>query len=241
MEQLVEVLVKIVFFAFIVGMFTLVIREFVRSSQSDKRIRRGWAELEHVAAERAWTYEKRAPGRATEYCGVGPMPGSGSNLTAWHYITGEFRGRSFKCFEYRYSNPLSGSSGVGESRKLTFETVMLITAPGPGPFMQIGRPGKFDRMLGRGPRKLLGIPEFDKKFRLDTRDEAFARNVLDSGLMTFLLSDRRALKSPIRVREDELFTWYTGTLSPQTLDDGLNHLSDALDHIPAQAWTAARQ
>ncbi|MEV1024156.1 hypothetical protein [Streptomyces sp. NPDC050264] len=239
MEQLLMILAKVAFFAAIVGMFTLVIRAFVRSNKEDKRTREGWAELSRVAANRGWTYEQRARGRATEYCGVGPMPGSGSNLTAWHYITGDFRGRSFKCFEYRYSNPLSGSSGVGESKKLTIETVILVTAPGSGPFMQIGRPGKLDTVLGRGPRTLLGVPEFDEKFRLDTRDESFARNILDDTFMAFLLSDPRAQKSPIRVRDDELFTWYAGTLSPQALEERLNYLCDVLDRIPAQAWAAA--
>ncbi|WP_338701164.1 hypothetical protein V2W30_29265 [Streptomyces sp. Q6] len=238
MEQLVGILAKVFLFAFIIGMFTLVIRAFMRSSQEDKRMRRGWTELEQVAAERGWTHERRAAGRATEYCGVGPMPGSGSNLTAWHYTTGEFRGRSFKCFEYRYSNPLSGSSQVGESRKLTIESVFLVSAPGTAPYLNLRRPGTFDRMMGRGPRKLLGVPEFDAKFRFDTHDEDFARSVLSDDFRAFLLSDQRARKNPLRVRDDELFTWYTGTLSPQALEDRLDYLCDVLDHMPEQAWVA---
>ncbi|MGH1556206.1 hypothetical protein ACRAWF_43870 [Streptomyces sp. L7] len=142
------------------------------------------------------------------------MPGSGSNLSAWHYITGEFRGRSFKCFEYRYSNPLSGSSGVGESKKLTIESIFLVSAPGSGPFLQIGRPGKLDAVLGRRPRTLMGITEFDEKFRVVTDDEDFARSILSDPMPAFLLADSRAQKSPLRLRDDELFTWYTGTAFP---------------------------
>lgn len=236
MEQLVGILVKVLLFVFVAGMFTLVIRAFIRSGQEDKRIRRGWEELAQVAAARGWTHERRVPGRATQYCGVGPMPGSGDNLTAWHYVTGEFRGRSLKCFEYRYSNPLSGSSRAGESKKLTIESVFLVSAPGSGPFLQVGRQGTFDTLLGRGPRTLLGVPEFDEKFRLDTRDEPFARAVLDDTLMSFLLSDPRAPKSPIRIRDDELFTWCTGTLTPQDLEENLTYLCDVLDRIPERAW-----
>ncbi|GAA2322066.1 hypothetical protein OKJ48_18415 [Streptomyces kunmingensis] len=236
---MVDILVKVLLFAFIAGMFTLVIRAFVRSGQEDKQVRRGWEELAQVAAARGWTHERRAAGRATEFCGVGPMPGSGENLTAWHYITGEFRGRSFTCFEYRYSNPLSGSSQVGESKKLTFESVFLVSAPGSGPFLQVGRPGKFDTVMGRGPRTLLGVPEFDEKFRVDTEDQTFARTILSDDVRAFLLSDQRAEKNPLRVRHDELFTWYTGTLSPQALEDRLNYLCDVLDRIPAQAWASA--
>ena len=239
MDLLVGILVKVFLFTFVVGMFTIVIRAFVRSNKEDKRIRREWAELAQVAAARGWTYDQRARGRATEYCGVGPMPGGGSNLTAWHYITGEFRGRSFKCFEYRYSNPLSGSNALGESKKLTIESVFLIAAPGSGPFLQIGRPSELDAVLGRRPRMLLGVPEFDEEFRVVTDDEAFVHNALSGAVVPFLLSDSRAKNSPLRLRNDELFTWYTGTLSPQALEERLNYLCDVLDRIPAQAWAAA--
>ncbi|MGW4390449.1 hypothetical protein [Streptomyces sp. NPDC004685] len=108
-------------------MFTLAIRAFKRNSREVDRVNKGWADLEGVAATRRWTYERRSPGRATEYCGVGPMPGKGPGLTAWHYITGELRGRSFKCFEYRYTDPLPSSTQSG-SRKLTYESVVLFPA-----------------------------------------------------------------------------------------------------------------
>lgn len=234
-----ELLVKILLFAFVAGMFTLVIRAFVNSGKEDKRIRKGWADLEGFSARHGWTHERRAAGRATEYCGVGPMPGSGDNLTAWHHITGEFRGRSFACFEYRYANPLSGSGQVGESKKLTFESVFLVSAPGSGPFLQVGKPGKADTLMGRGPRTLLGVPEFDERFRVDTHDEAFARGFLGDELRAFLLADARAAKSPLRVRDGELFTWYTGTLSPQAVEERLNYLCDVLDRVPTGAWAAA--
>jgi len=236
METAVGILLKVFLFAFVVGMFALVIWAFVRSGKEDKRIRQGWADLARVAAERGWTYEQRARGRATEYCGVGPMPGSGSNLSAWHYVTGEFRGRSFTCFEYRYSNPLSGSSGVGESKKLTIESIFLVSAPSSGPFLQIGQPSKLDAVLGRRPRMLLGVPEFDENFRIVTDSEDFAHGILSDPLQAFMLSDPHAQKSPLRLRDDELFTWYTGTLSPQDVEERLDYLCDVLDRIPAQVW-----
>ncbi|WP_372350705.1 hypothetical protein [Streptomyces sp. KL116D] len=45
-------------------------------------------------------------------------------------------------------------------------------------------------------------------------------------------------KNPLRVRDDELFTWYTGTLSPQAVEERLNYLCDVLDRIPARTWAA---
>jgi hypothetical protein len=238
MDQLVGILLKVFLFAFVVGMFTFVIRAFVRSHKEDTRIREDWAELSRVAAERGWTYEQRARGQATEYCGVGPMPGSGSNLSAWHYITGEFRGRSFKCFEHHYNSPISGSQ-PGERKRPTIETLFMVTAPGSGPSLEILRPSMSDVLLDRRSRMMLGVSEFDDRYRIVTADENFARNVLSDTMVSFLLTDPRAKKSPLQLRNDGLFTWYTGTLSPGTLEDNLNYLCDALDRIPAQAWTTA--
>ncbi|WP_405619833.1 hypothetical protein [Streptomyces sp. NBC_00076] len=238
MEQLLGILAKVVFFAFIVGMFTLVIWVFVRSNKEDKRIRRAWAELPQVAVARGWTYEQRARGQATQYCGVGPMPGSGSNLSAWHYITGEFRGHSFKCFEHRYNSPMSGNAG--ERKRPTIEAIFMIALPGSGQPVEILRPGKTDVLLDRRPRMQLGITEFDDTFRVvTTKDEDFARGILSGSMTSFLLMDPRSRKSPLQLRDNELFTWYTGTLSRQDLEEKLNYLCDVRDQIPAQVWTGA--
>ena len=238
MEQLIGILAKVLFFAAIAGLFAFVIRTFVRTHKEDKRIRQEWAELPQVAAGRGWTYEQRARGQATQYCGIGPMPGSGSNLSAWHYITGEFRGRSFKCFEHRYNSPISGNQ-PGDRKRPTIEAIFIVAAPGSGHPVEILRPSKTDVLLDRRPRMRLGIPEFDDTFRVVTKDEDFARNVLSGSMTSFLLTDPRAGKSPLQLRDGELFTWYTGTLSPEHLEEKLNYLCDVLDQIPAQAWTAA--
>ncbi|MCX4642797.1 MULTISPECIES: hypothetical protein [unclassified Streptomyces] len=238
MEMLIEILVNVLLAALIAGVIKFAFKSISRSAREDERLRRDWADFIEAAPARDWTYERRAPGRATEYCGVGPMPGKGSNLTAWHYTTGEFRGRSFKCFEYRYTNPLDATT-EGGNRKLTYESVFLVSAPGSGAYLHIGRPGKFDRMLGRGPRKLIDVPEFDEKFRVDRRDEDFVRNILTDDVRAFLLSDPRGEKNPLRVRDDELFTWYTGILTPRNIEDRLNYLCDVLDRIPENAWASA--
>jgi hypothetical protein len=238
MEQLVGILVKVLLFAFIVGMFTFVIRMFMRSHKEDARIRKGWSELARVAAKRGWTYEQRARGKATQYCGVGTMPGSGSNLSAWHHITGEFRGRTFTCFEHRYHDPVSGDLAVDRKRP-TIDAFFMVTAPGSGPSTEILRPSRLNALLDRRASMPLGIPEFDEAFRVVTKDEDFVRKVLSDSMVSFLLTDPRARMSPLQLRDDELFTWYTGTLSPQVLEEKLNYLCDVLEQIPAEAWTVA--
>lgn len=238
MELLVGILVKVLFFAFIAGMFTFVIRTFVRGHKKDVRTREDWKELERIASERGWTYTARARGQLDQYCGVGPMPDRGENLSAWHYTTGEFRGRSFKCFEHRYNSPMSGGEAAERKRPI-IETVFVVTAPGSGPSMEVLRPSKLDVVLDRRPRMPLGTLEFDEEFRIVTEDETFVRNVLSADVVSFLLAHPQAKESPLQLRDNELFTWYTGTLSPQAVDEKLNYLCDVLDRIPAHAWTAA--
>lgn len=237
MDQLLGILLNVFFFAAIAGMFVLVIRMFISSNKEDKRIRQGWSELGRFTAEHGWTHEQRARGQATRYCGVGPMPGSGSGLSAWHHITGEFRDRAFASFEYRAVNA-SGDLGEGKKRPI-IHTLLMVSVPGSGPATEILQPSKLNVLLDRRPSMRLGIPEFDEKFRVVTGDEAWVRNLLSDSVVSFLLTDPRAKRFELELRQDELFTWYKGTLSPHALEEGLNYLCDVLDRIPTQAWTAA--
>ncbi|MEU9444988.1 hypothetical protein AB0D42_29765 [Streptomyces sp. NPDC048304] len=237
MEQWAGTLVKVLFVAFIVGVFSLVFMVSARGRKKKAQIREDYGRLARMAPERGWTYEARTHGRIDRYCGAGPMPGRGSNLSAWHYTTGEFRGRSFTYFEYRFVNPMSGADTVERNQPIV-ETVFVVTAPGSAPSVEILLPGKLDAVLDRREKTQLGVPEFDQNFRLIAADEDFVRNNLSGALVPFLLEDPRAKKSPLQLRDDELFTWYRGTLSPQKVEEKLNYLCDVLDRIPAGAWTA---
>ncbi|MEU8031471.1 hypothetical protein AB0C13_22990 [Streptomyces sp. NPDC049099] len=237
MEQWVGILVLVLMFAVIVGMFILVFTVSARGRKNDAHIKDVYAELARLAPERGWTYEARTQGRIDQYCGLRPFPARGSNLRAWHYTTGEFRGRQFKYFEYRYMKVASGAD-TGECKQPTIEAVFVVTTPGPGPFLQILRPNVLDTLFDRRPKVQLGVPKFDQSFRVITEDEEFVRDALSDTVVPYLIADTKSEKSPIQLRNDELFTWYRGTLSPQTVDEKLNYLCDILDRIPAQAWTA---
>ena len=54
--------------------------------------------------------------------------------------------------------PATPGFGIGESKKLTIESLFLVSAPGSGLFVQVGRPSTLDAMLGRRPRMLLSDP-----------------------------------------------------------------------------------
>lgn len=241
MELLVGILVKVLFFAFIAGMFALVISVSMRARRKDARIRDEWAQMARIAPERGWTYEPSTRGKIDQYGGMGPILYKGENQAAWHYTTGQFRGRSFKYFEYRYKQSTADGdvNDFGEHKRLVIKSVFIVTAPGSGAYMEILRRSRLGAVLDGRPGKQVGVPEFDKEYKVLAKDEAFFRNVLSGDVVPFILADPRAQKSPLRFRENELITWYTGTLSPQTVDDKLNYLCDVLDRIPAQTWTAA--
>ncbi|MGN5380398.1 hypothetical protein ACQ4WX_34335 [Streptomyces lasalocidi] len=128
------------------------------------------------------------------------------------------------------------SANAVDREQPIIETVFVVTAPGSGPSVAILPPSRLDAMLDRRVKMELGVPEFDQKFRIVSGDDELARRTLSSAVVTFLLSDPRAEKSPLQIRGNELFTWYTGTMSPQAIDEKLNYVCDVLERIPAQAW-----
>ncbi|POX45953.1 hypothetical protein [Streptomyces sp. Ru72] len=235
MELLVGTLIKVLLFAFIAGMFTLVFIMARRGRRQSERIRAEYAQLARIAPERGWTYTPYVRGKIDQFSGVGPFP-KGQNLPAWHYTAGEIRGHSFKYFEYREKNIVPDGE-VTERPDIIIESVFVVTTPGSAPYMEIYHPGMLDTMMDRRTKVQLGVPKFDLEFRIASRDEPFARSVLSGDLIPFLLTDPRAKKSRIALRDDAVFTWYTGTMSPQAADEKLNYLCDVLERIPAQAWT----
>ena len=160
----------------------------------------------------------------------------GGGLSGRHYITGEFRGRNFCCFEYT-TGTIGVNDGPGRD-KPTFWTVLAVAAPGPGPELVVRRPQALDGMTQRGRLVPLGVPEFDGVFRVITDDEVFARNALIDEVVPFLVTEPRAGKdTPIRLHNDELLTWYRGRLSPLGIDARLNYQCDVLDRIPPRVWS----
>ncbi|MGY0019106.1 hypothetical protein ACVHNB_08985 [Streptomyces sp. YJ-C3] len=238
MNQLVEILVNVLIFAFIAGIFVLVFMLSRHGRKKNKQINEGYSRLARIAPENGWSYTPHVYGRIDQYCGSRPMPGSGSNLGAFHYTNGEFRGRSFVFFEHRQVDG-SATSQPGDAKSLIVDSVFVVTTPGIAPTVDILLPSKLDVVLDRRARTELGVPEFDEKFRVVTDDEEFVRNVLGDTIVPLLLTDSRASSSPLQFRKNELCTWYRGTLSPEVADEKLNFLCDALDQVPAQAWSAA--
>jgi hypothetical protein len=230
---MVELLVKIVFFAFFIVIWALVIWAFVHRRKRDGRSGQEQGELEQLALGRGWSYTSFVPGGADRYCGAEPFPTKGVNLGVCDYIVGEFRGHTVCCFEYR-KRPVDVDSET--TPQMQYFTVFAVTMPTPVPGMIVRRPQALDGMFAHGKVVQSGIPAFDDAFRIITNNEPFARNVMGGSLAQFLPSDPRAKDAPLRFHGNELITWHRGRLRPQQIDSTLNYLCDVLDRIPAQAW-----
>lgn len=231
-----NVLMPVLMILVVAGIFAFVITMLVRTRSSQARGPQERAAAIRLALERGWSYQQATYGVIDRLCGMAPLPITGRNVQALHYISGEFRCRGLCCFEYR-TGTLEVNDGPGRSQP-TFWTVFAVTAPGPGPELVVRQPKALDGMTQRGRVVQLGVPEFDEAFRVITDDEPFARNALANGLVPFLSTDPRARKdAPIRLHNDELLTWHRGRLSPQGIDERLNYPCDVLDRIPPQAWS----
>ena len=231
-----NVLMPLLLILVVGGMFALVITMMVRGQRSRARGMEERAAALRLAQERGWSHQPATYGVIDRLCGMAPLPIRGRNLKASHYITGEFRGRSFCCFEYT-TGTLNVNDGPGRNQPV-FWTVFAVTAPGSGPELVVRRPQALDGMTQRGRVVQLGVPEFDEAFRLIADDESFARTALTGEVMPFLAADARATKdAPVRLHNDELLTWRRGRLSPHDLDERLNYLCDVLDRIPPQVWS----
>ncbi|MFI1967391.1 hypothetical protein ACH429_25275 [Streptomyces pathocidini] len=233
-----EVLLVIGFFVLFGSIGGFVIWSFVHVRKRDGRSDQQQAELVRFVEERGWSYTPSKPGGGDRYCGSAPFPDKGVNIDVSDYITGEFRGRTFCCFEYR----TRGAGTDTGDRQWRFHTVFALTTPTPVPRTSIRRPQALDRldarMFGGGHVVELGIPAFDEEFRVITDDEPFART-LAGHLAQFLPSDPRAKNAPLQFHGSELTTWHKGRLRPDQIDPQLTFLCDVVDRLPEQAWRTA--
>lgn len=237
-----EVLLIVGLFVLVAAVFALVAWGFIHVRKRDGRSDQQQAELVQFVAGRGWSYNPVVRGGGDRYCGTAPFPLAGDNIDICDHITGEFRGRSFSCFEYRKRD-----GGTDTNRQWRFYTVCAVTMPTSVPRVSVNRPGPMERldarmfagMRGAGQVVQVGIPEFDKEFLTTADDESFAREVLAGQPAQFLLADPRAKDAPVQFHGNELITWYQGRLRPEKLDPQLNYLCDLLDRLPEQAWRPA--
>ncbi|SHK73267.1 hypothetical protein [Streptomyces yunnanensis] len=233
-----DVLLPLFFFLFIAGFFGLVGWIWWHGHKRDDRSDKQLQELIRFAEQRGWSYTASVPGGADRYAGGPPFPLESFNIPLTDCITGEFRGRTFSCFEYHARE--MNTDGADTYRHWA---VFAVTMPMSGPRLIVtgqGKVAKFNarlnaRVFGGGEVLKLGDSAFDEAFLVTAHDERYARQVLTGQVAQLLTSDPRAQKAPLRFDGNELISWYWGRLRPERIDAKLNYLCDLLDRQQARA------
>ncbi|WP_405747028.1 hypothetical protein OG422_28460 [Streptomyces sp. NBC_01525] len=195
-------------------------RKFERSGQQRE-------ELVQLAEQRGWSYTPFTQGDGDAY-----FAGKTVNEPVYDYVAGEFRGRSFCCFEYRHR-------GTSQSERTQYAVLFAVNIPNSVPYTTVKRRRPLDtveaRLFRHGKVVELGIPSFDEAFRVISTDETVARHMLTDGLVRFLTSDPRAKAEPLRFQRNAAVTSYQGRLRPEHVEAKLDYLCDVLDRQGAMA------
>ncbi|KUL37258.1 hypothetical protein ADL22_22060 [Streptomyces sp. NRRL F-4489] len=231
-------LIEIGFFLFMVSFFGFV-GWTMWSSRKDGRNAEQLKELIRFAQQRGWAYADVARSKRGRYfTGKVAERVFVYDFGAYDFITGTFRGRTFRCFELR-SRPASPDGPESTKITVTFELELPMAVP----LTTIKRRRPLDtvgaRFFANDKVVELGLPVFDKTFRVMTEDEDFARHALSGALAQFLATDPRAPSEPLLLSRNVLSTTYTGRLRVEQVDAKLNYLSDVLDRLPAQSRRVA--
>jgi hypothetical protein len=231
-----EALAPVAVMLLVLIVFGAVITMMVRVRKRAARTRADQAALVPLAQQHGWRYQHSDTGSADRFQGE-PFPQRKHNLTVSHLVTGEFRGRSFCCFEYARRAVGAGGSGSVTDTYERFR-VFAVATPAGTPTLQIKRAGLGARALDRiGAVGLTtGDADFDDSFRVTGDDTSFAHAVLTDQVRRWLQDNPRAQQWPLRFERDELVTWQPGRLTASTVPPALDFLCDTLDRVAVPSW-----
>lgn len=239
MESLVQIGFVLVVVAILVGAITAywwTVRSTWRTSKEHQQLR-------EFAAQRGWSYESSQRGLADHYMGE-PFPDASYNIELWDVINGTYRGRPFRCFEFRTrtnvgtGTPVAKRKRTGNRAPEYYFRIFVLGLPAQLPILQVKRSRVGNKILnavGAGDIKT-GQEDFDKKFRVTGDHEQFARDVLNPHFTNWLLHDPRADRMPFRFERNELLTWQPARLKADSIEPSLDYLCDVLDRVPQHVW-----
>lgn len=218
---------------FVVAFFGGVVALVVRGKRQVWRSDEEQSALVELARTRDWSYSASKSGAADRYSGVEPFPTHSYGVGVSDYIEGRYRGRSFRCFEYR--DEITDRRARQQNQQRYFAVFALTTAASI-PRVVVRRQKVLDDVFADGHIVELGNSEFDGTFRVVATDVRVARDVVAGRLARFLTTDPRAKNAPLRFDRGELVTWYEGRLRPPEILPHLNYLCDVLERVPERVW-----
>lgn len=205
-----------------------------------KRARERRAAIMAHAASRGWGYSE-ADERWVDYFADTPF-GLGHNRSAKNVLTGQFRGRDFVAFDYRYytTETSTDSQGRSSSREVAHpHAVVAIQTGVVFPPLSVSPEGFFSRMAGRltGTDIELESEDFNRAFTVKCTDRKFASDVLHPQHMTFLLAHRSLA---FRFSGPWVLTTAPGEFELPDIEARLDYVATIVENIPDFIWKEAR-
>lgn len=195
--QIAVTIFAVIVIALIVGVILLVRKD---------RTRR--ASFAAEAPALGWRYVEEAPGMLDGYSGE-PFQ-EASHPRVGQVFGGQERGWSFRAFDYTWRR--SHGHGADRETHSYHRAIVMVGLPEPQPGMVVSPAhlgAKIAGLFGHGDLQV-GRADFDRAFTVEADDGEFARGVLTSATVDWLLSEEGAQDMSWRVDGSQLICWWWG-------------------------------
>jgi hypothetical protein len=189
--------------------------------------------LQGFAASSGWTYTARDDSWTARFDG-GPF-GQGDHHRADNVLTGRHGQRDMVAFDYSFQTHSNDSKGNRSTTTHRF-TVCALRLPAYLPELELSPESLLTRVanaVGYADVELES-EDFNRRYRVSTRNPKFAYDVLNPRTMTALLA-RRPLH--LRITGADALCWENGRLQPAGLLERLSTLALLVDGIPSFVWS----
>jgi hypothetical protein len=208
----------------------LVIAVGIYGYQADKKRR---ALLQAFALSNGWTYEADNSAWCDRF--VGTPFGEGDSRRARNVLQGRYGERDMVAFDYSYETSSTDSKGNRTTTTHRF-AVCALRLPAVLPTLELTPESALTRLAGHlGFADVeLESEDFNRHYRVSTRNPKFAYDVLNPRAMAALLA-RPALH--MRLSGIDALCWENGRSTPTELIARLSTLQLLVDGIPSFVWS----
>ncbi len=217
-------------FLIIGGVGVVVALIFINAAAARKRREAMFA----AAAARGWTFTPERPDLVARWPTGTPF-GTGDSRRARDVLSGVIRDREFEAFTYSYETSSTDSKGNRTTTTHRFAVVAL-ALPTFLPTLEVTPESVIHRAfdaIGLGSDINLESEDFNRAYRVSSKDPKFASDLLPPRVMERLLAGPRFAW---RVAGTWVLTWSQGTLDVEDVDPALTRLQAVVSGIPDFVW-----
>ncbi len=218
--------------AFFIAIPVLFVVLIVWSVKANKKRR---AQLAAIAASWGWNYAPRDQSLVTRWT-VSPF-GNGSSRAANHVLWGPTAGptgtiRQAITFEYQYT--ISSGSGDNRSSTTYYFHITVVLLPVFTPVLML-TPEGFGASLAKffgGQDIQFESEDFNKAWRIQSKDLRFAHDIVHPRMMEFLMEPRNRGRA-INLVGDGVMVVQSGKLMPENVLPMVTRCNEFLELLPA--------